>query len=399
MGAVFVLSPPEDSVVGKVLEELVQEGDTLPDLAARYDLGYEEILLANPKVDPWYPGVGNLVRLPLVFVLPDVPREGIVLNLSEMRLYYYPKAHSPTVMTYPIGIGREGWDTPLGLTKIVKKDANPAWVPPESIRKEHLAEGDPLPVVVPAGPDNPLGPYALRLGFLGYLLHGSNKPYGFGMRVSHGCIRLPNKDVEELFRIVPVGTPVRIIDEPYKLGQSGNTLWVEAHPPLRNAEEARRAFLQKLAKESQRLGVRADEAVVRQELEAPSGIPRIVGRGGDTPLESPPPGLPAVWASAGGKGPAPRKTDEDDMDSSGTASPDGNSPRLQVGVFALEDNAKTLAQEISHYGIPAKAHPPAGKDPFWRVVAGPFSDMKSAQEARSRLLQAGIRSFFLSPAL
>jgi L,D-transpeptidase ErfK/SrfK len=222
-------------VVGRIEWVEAQEHETLVDIARRYKLGYQEIVLANPDVDPWLPGEGTQVVVPNLYVLPDAPRDGIVLNLAEMRLYYYPKTHagqSPTVVTYPVSIGRMDWKTPLGLTRVERKVKDPAWYPPESIRIEHAAQGDILPELVPAGPDNPLGGYALYLGVSGYLLHGTNKPFGIGMRVTHGCVRLYPEDVEALYHQVPVGTPVRIVDQPYKIGWRDGTLYLEAHPPF-----------------------------------------------------------------------------------------------------------------------------------------------------------------------
>ena len=221
--------------MGRVQYVVARYEDTLADLARRYDVGYEEIMAANPGVDPWLPGKGTRIVIPSQFVLPDAPRRGIVLNLPEMRLYYYPlpKPGQPAlVITYPVGIGREGWSTPLGLTKVVSRVAGPTWYPPASIRREHAQDGDVLPASVPPGPDNPLGKYALQLAIPGYLIHGTNKRYGPGMRVSHGCIRLYAQDIEYLFRGVPVGTPVRVIDQPYKAGWKNGVLFLESHQPL-----------------------------------------------------------------------------------------------------------------------------------------------------------------------
>jgi L,D-transpeptidase ErfK/SrfK len=171
------------------------------------------------------------VNLPTQFILPPGPREGIVINLAELRLYYYPPGEG-RVITHPLGIGREGWSTPTGEFKITTKTPNPTWRPPETIRAEHAANGDPLPEVVPPGPDNPLGAYAMRLSNPQYLIHGTNRPWGVGMRVSHGCIRLYPEDIKTLFPQVAKGTPVRIINAPYKAGWLNGMLFIEAHPPL-----------------------------------------------------------------------------------------------------------------------------------------------------------------------
>jgi L,D-transpeptidase ErfK/SrfK len=228
--------PLEDNdIVGAVAQVPARHQDTLLDIARRHGLGFEEIANANPTVNAWLPGEGTPVTLPKQHILPDAPREGIVINVPEMRLYYFPEARPGErgeVVTHPGSIGRMDWKTPLGKTSIVAKVENPAWYVPESIRAEHAARGDFLPPVVPPGPDNPLGQHSLRLGIPGYLIHGTNRPYGIGMRVTHGCMRLYPEDVESLFNRVPVGTPVRIIDQPYKAGWMDGILYLEAHPPL-----------------------------------------------------------------------------------------------------------------------------------------------------------------------
>src|SRR5690606_27606740 len=205
------LPPPGEDIVGQVQVIKAKYEDTFADLGTTYDLGYSEMVAANPGVDAWLPGAGTEIILPTRFILPPGPREGIVINLAEYRLYYYPEGQS-VVHTYPLGIGREGWGSPVGNTRISAMTSNPAWYPPQSIRDEHAADGDPLPRVVPPGPDNPLGPYKMTLAMPGYLIHGSNKKFGIGMRVSHGCFRMLNHNVLELAGRVKVGTPVRIID-------------------------------------------------------------------------------------------------------------------------------------------------------------------------------------------
>ncbi|RSC26584.1 hypothetical protein EGT09_09210 [Pseudomonas putida] len=225
------LPPPGEDVVGQVRTIKAKYEDTFADIGTANDLGYLEMIAANPGVDPWLPGAGTEIILPTRYVLPPGPREGIVINLAEYRLYYYPKGES-VVHTFPLGIGREGWGSPIAITKITAKTPNPTWTPPASIRAEHAADGDILPAVVPAGPDNPLGPFKFTLGLPGYLIHGSNKKFGIGMRTSHGCFRMLNNNVVALSKMVPVGTPVRIINEPYKFGVSGGKVYLEAHTPL-----------------------------------------------------------------------------------------------------------------------------------------------------------------------
>jgi len=234
----YELKDSTDSIIGKLDSTVVGREHTLLDIAREYGFGYQDLKLLNPEIDTWMPKDGELVQLPSRFILPNVPREGVVLNIPEMRLYYFPphkKGEPVEVYTYPLGVGREGWDTPYKKTRIVGKKKHPDWRPPKSILKEHEDAGDPLPKVVKAGPDNPLGDYALRLGLPAYLIHGTNKPWGIGMRVSHGCIRLYPEDIAELFQKVKVGTPVNIINKPYKIGGADGVLYLEAHPPLTTA--------------------------------------------------------------------------------------------------------------------------------------------------------------------
>jgi len=231
----YELKNSTDSIVGKLDSAVVGRDTTLLDIAREYGFGYQDLKLLNPTIDTWMPEDGELVQLPSKFILPNVEREGIVLNIPEMRLYYFPthkKGEPNKIYTYPLGIGREGWATPYEQTRIIGKKEHPDWRPPESIRQEHESAGNPLPEVVKAGPDNPLGDHALRLGLPAYLIHGTNKPWGIGMRVSHGCIRLYPEDIAELFDKVKVGTPVNIINNPYKIGKADGVLYLEVHPPL-----------------------------------------------------------------------------------------------------------------------------------------------------------------------
>ena len=231
----YDLPPAGSDVVGAVTTVTARHEDTLLEIARRHGLGYEDIVRANPDVDTWLPGEGTEVILPTRYILPPGPRRGVVLNLAEYRMYYFPEPEEgepAVVKTYPISIGRMDWETPLGRTRIISKVRNPAWYPPESIRAEHAAAGDPLPRVVPPGPDNPLGDYAMRLGLPGYLIHGTNRPAGVGMRVTHGCIRMFPEDIDYLFGHVDVETPVRIINVPVKVGWDGDQLLVEVHRTL-----------------------------------------------------------------------------------------------------------------------------------------------------------------------
>ena len=232
-GALELSLDADSNVVGTTQVISAKYEDTFVKLARRHNLGFEELKHANPDVDPWLPGEGTRIVLPTQFVLPDAPRRGVVINLPELRLYYFPADDTGRVITHPVSIGRMEWGTPLGRSQIVAKAEKPTWYPPESIRQEHAADGRPLPRVVPPGPDNPLGDYAMRLSVPGYLIHGTNKPSGLGMRVTHGCIRMFPEDIEGLFETVPIGTPVHIVNQPYKLAWGENGFFVEAHPPLK----------------------------------------------------------------------------------------------------------------------------------------------------------------------
>lgn len=281
----FVLPPPDIDLVGVTTTTITTYEDTLLDVARRHGLGYREIVRANPDVDPWLPGEGTEVVLPTRYILPPVKRMGIVLNIPEMRLYYFPKPAAnelPVVITHPISIGRMDWQTPIGLTRVARKVRNPTWYPPESIREEHAADGRPLPKVVPPGPDNPLGEYALSLGLPGYLIHGTNKPSGVGMRVTHGCIRMYPEDIEIMFNDVPVNTPVRIINQPYKIGWIAETLFLEVHPPLDEDQELRdremTAVTELLVHATKGRIVPVDWGKAREIFESASGIPLAMSR-------------------------------------------------------------------------------------------------------------------------
>jgi L,D-transpeptidase ErfK/SrfK len=222
-------------IVGYVQRVTLSKDDTLPDIARRFDVGYEEVVTANPGVDPWLPGAGREVVVPTQFVLPVAPHEGVVVNVAEMRIFYYPKhkkGEPETVYTYPIGIGRVGWKTPEGSTKIISRQKDPVWVVPKSVRAEHLEDGEKLPAIVPAGPDNPLGQYMFRLGWQSYLIHGTNKPYGVGMRSSHGCMRLYPEDIAMFFDLVPIGTKVTVVNQPYVFGWRDGALYLQVYAPM-----------------------------------------------------------------------------------------------------------------------------------------------------------------------
>ena len=282
------------SVVGRNQVYIARHEDTLLDIARRFAMGLAELRLANPGVDIWIPGEGTAIRLPSTFVLPDASRTGLVINVAEMRIYYYPEDRS-VVRTWPISIGRVGWETPLGETRIVRKKAYPTWYPPESIREEAAMKGDPLPRVVGPGPDNPLGTHALYLGFPEYLIHGTNKPFSIGMRVSHGCVRMYPEHIVELFELVKPETPVTLVHQGVKAGWTGDELYLEVHPDVGVPDEDTRPSMTEVvssliaATSDSGLPPDLDWRLIEKTLATASGIPVAVasrstvfaaGRGG-----------------------------------------------------------------------------------------------------------------------
>ncbi|QSX29383.1 L,D-transpeptidase family protein [Shewanella cyperi] len=239
MAVIYPLPPANSRLVGEDRHYKVPEGKhTLEEIASKFQLGLSNMLEANPGVDPFLPTPGSTLIVPHRLILPDAPREGIVINVAEMRLYYYPKGKK-IVQVLPIGIGQLGTDTPENwVTKVQRKRANPTWTPTAKMRKEYAAKGEILPPVWPAGPDNPMGLYALYIGNL-YAIHGTNASFGIGLRVSHGCVRLREDDIEMLFNSVPVGTRVQFVNQPIKAtAEPDGSRLLEVHQPLsRSVEE------------------------------------------------------------------------------------------------------------------------------------------------------------------
>ena len=416
----FSLPGAGDDLIGRIRHTKAHQEDTLIDIARRFSIGQDEMVMANPTVDRWLPKEGTDVLIPQLFILPDAPRAGIVVNIPEMRLYYFPvrasaakkapvaaatgktssitckkpadkpaspakpasagngnpggktagagsaktsakptqapntksaakpcvatpaprpapapvaaasyeSAGSGEVISYPVSMGRMDWRTPIGKTTVVNKQKDPSWTPPASIKREHAAKGDPLPDVVPPGPDNPLGKFAMRLGVSGYLIHGTDvaKADGIGMRVTHGCMRLYNEDIAKLFPLVPVGSPVYLVNQPIKLGWRGSLLYLEASQPLdedtgipnhdpdenvskeqlRREDEQRSRFLMRIAnteiqKMKDKTGASVDMDKVRRYLDKPTGIPVVIGGSGS--------GWQAAAASDEGMAPAKQEDD------------------------------------------------------------------------------------------
>ena len=283
---------PGSRVIGDAAYVKARAHETLVDIARDNDLGYNEIVSANPTVNQWVVGKDTLVLLPKRRILPKV-QEGIVLNVAELRLYYFPKPDKENadyrfVMTFPVSIGREAWGTPLQSTKVVAKERNPAWYPPESIREEHAAEGEYLPKMIPGGdPENPLGEFALRLGIKSYLIHGTDerKSYGIGMRVTHGCVRMYPEDIEWLYKFVKIGTPVQIIDQPIKIGWSEGNLLLSVFGPVDEDDDRETPGLSQVIEiinaEAHKFNITANEDAVRRATNIANGLPVVVASTGN----------------------------------------------------------------------------------------------------------------------
>jgi L,D-transpeptidase ErfK/SrfK len=283
----FPLREDGAALIGEVQRVRTRYEDTLIELARKYSLGYEELVRVNKGVDPWLPGAGTEILIPGQRLLPPGERGGIVVNLPEHRMYYFPrpaKGEKPKVFTYPVSVGKMDWRTPLGVTKVVRKQKDPPWYPPESVRKDRAARGDPpLPPVVPPGPDNPLGTRAMRLDIPGgsYLIHGTNNPDAVGMAVTHGCLRMYPEDVERLFDVTPVGTRVALVNEPVKLARFGGEVWLEVHPPVDESGQAKpvdiEAFETRLNELLGEAEVIIDWDTALRVMREATGMPALIG--------------------------------------------------------------------------------------------------------------------------
>ncbi|AUD59281.1 MULTISPECIES: L,D-transpeptidase family protein [Shewanella] len=280
----YPLPAAQSRLIGENQYYTVPEGKhTLEDIAAKYQLGLSNLLEANPGVDPFLPKPGSQLLIPLQLILPNAPREGIVINVAEMRLYYYPKGKK-TVEVLPIGIGQIGKDTPENwVTSVQRKRANPTWTPTPRIRKEYAAKGEILPAVWPAGPDNPMGLYALYIGNL-YAIHGTNASFGIGLRVSQGCVRLRHDDIEHLFKNVPVGTRVQFVNQPIKATEEPDgKRYLAVHQPLSRtvAEfESNEPVAISLPRDIAKFIAKADtnSSVIKKLLDERTGVPMRINQ-------------------------------------------------------------------------------------------------------------------------
>ncbi len=283
----YFLVDNEDDVIGRLAVIRLKRGDTLPDIARHFSLGINTVSAANPGVDVWVPRAGECIVLPLSFILPEARRKGIVINLAAMRLFYFKRdGNLQAVSTYPVGVGTAERPTPMGRMYITRKKLRPTWYVPASIAADHRKKGDSLPAKVPPGPLNPLGEHALYLSKSGYLVHGTNKPASIGLRATNGCIRLYPEDIKRLFDTTPVKTPVKIVNQPYLVGQRDGMVYLEAHAPFEESgtAELKKAYA-KLKKIEKKTGHVLDWYKVKKVVAEARGIPVVVsaiGPGGET---------------------------------------------------------------------------------------------------------------------
>lgn len=365
----------EQTLIGELAAVESRENDTLPDIGRHFGLGYNDITAANASVSAWTPRANSRVLLPLQFIVPDAPRKGIVLNVANMRMFYYPKKQRNKVFTYPVGIGRDGWNTPMGTTSIAVKTPNPDWHVPPSIHREHAAKGHHLPSVVRSGPDNPLGFYAMRLAVGSYLIHGTNKPFGIGMQISHGCVQMYPEDIEVLFKKVAVGTPVFIVHDPYLTAWHDNMLYLEANEPLENWARSKRQLKKQVSKELSKIAKKhhatIDWAKVDSVIDRANGIP--------TPVLVNSPEVEALAKNAVELAHPEKLYGQPEM----VTLTDADWAML-VATFNNENDAQKLAAMLNHQGPPIPARK-VEVNKSYQVVAGPFKNKKQAKDAASRI--------------
>jgi len=371
------------SVFGKMGGVEVNENDSLPLIARHYGLGFDEITLANPETDTWLPQTGHTVILPLKFVLPNTPQKGLVLNLAAKRLFYFTENKANKVLTFPVGIGRKGWETPTGTTKVIAKKEHPDWVVPRSIRLEHKKKGDPLPKVVRAGPNNPLGDYAIRLGIPGYLIHGTNKPYGVGMAISHGCIRLYPEDIAILFKQIKISSQVKLIHQPFLIGWEKDELYIQVYPSAHVSKKHYQKLQLDFKKKIKRIAHRTTRQInwdkVDKAINQKNGV--TVAIFSDSPLVTSDLFTPSLHLYQQVK-------------------PSGltiDSWRLKVTESTNAKTAQRLTAMLNHQGPPIPSHTLSSKIGYI-VVAGPFFTEKDAHKALTRLkIDFSIQASLIEP--
>jgi len=359
------------SVFGQMAEIESESGDSLALIARHFGLGFDEIMITNPEIDPWIPESGKTVKLPLKFILPNAPKKGFVLNLAAKRLFYFPKNKKQKMMTFPIGIGREGWLTPTGKTKIVAKKKHPRWVVPRSILLEHAKKGDPLPKVVAAGPNNPLGDYAIRLGIPGYLIHSTNKPYGVGMAVSHGCIRLYPEDMEILFDQVSIHTPVHLLNQPFLMGWNNDQLYIQIYPAPHASQKKNTKQLTIFKRKLKRIEAKTKRAIawdkVAYAIAQQNGIPI------------------SIFTDNLEKEHFLKFTHAINLSDSIKPAPlNKESWKIKVSELSTKQQAQRFAAMLNHQGPQIPAHVISSNTSYF-VVAGPFDSKKQAKASYARL--------------
>jgi len=384
---------PDSELVGSVTTVHSRHEDTLIDIARAHGLGYNAIRNANPDVDAWLPGEGSEVVLPRRHILPREHRSGIVVNLPEMRLYDF-SGGKDYIMTYAVSIGRSEWSTPLGTLRVIQRSERPTWTPPASVRQVHAARGEILPAVVPPGPDNPLGDFALRLSNPSYLIHGTNWPEGIGMRATHGCIRLGPADIEHLFARTPVGTAVHIVNESVKAGWDGDTLYLEAHPVLEELQEPNNLTpaVRAVVRATSARPAAIDWGAVNRIANARTGIPEPVGStrvATDEPTPPVPVEIQTAMAPAPAAAPGPRMIEDEVLEAGWY---------VQLGSFSEAGNARRLALRLEEAGF--KIHLMSYGAPertMTRVLVGPEQNADDARALVTLLGEAvGVKGHLLN---
>jgi len=363
----------EDDVIGRLAAIKLEKGDTLPDIARHFSLGINTVSSANPGIDTWVPDPGGRLLLPLSFTLPDTHRQGIVINLAAMRLFYFRKdGKRLTVSTYPVGIGTVEQPSPMGKMYIVRKKSRPTWYVPAVIARDHRKKGDPLPAYVPPGPLNPLGEYALYLSKSGFLVHGTNKPASIGLRATYGCIRLYPEDIKRLYKNTPVKTPVRIVNQPYLVGRRDGIIYIEAHKPL---EESGTAELKKAYEKLRNIEKKSGHALDWKK------VGKVMGeaRGFPVPIFDIRDGSQTQFTDT-------IKLRRPDKFYGKPEVPELKTDAWYVLAATLRDrvNAQRLAAIINHQGPPIPARVVSSMDRH-RVLTGPFTDRREAKDAAKRL--------------
>ena len=362
-----------DDVIGRLAFITLEKGDALPDIARHFSLGINGVSAANPGVDIWVPKAGERIMLPGSFILPDVPRKGIVINLATMRLFQFKgNGESLAVLTYPVGVGTEERPSPLGQMYVERKVSRPTWHVPASIAKDHLKKGDPLPNKVPPGPQNPLGECALYLSKPSYLIHGTNKPSSIGLRATNGCIRLYPEDVKRLYENTPAKTPVNFVNQPYLLGQSNGVVYLEVHASTEDldADELDKIYA-RLRTIEKRSGRTLDWSNVKKVLAEARGIPVPVFE---------------ITQGSGKKVAEPIEVKHPSELNNRPIIPELKPDAWSVLAADVRDeiDAVRLAAIINHQGpqIPARV---ISENSGYSVIAGPFNDIREAKDAIKRL--------------